>query len=301
MRVCLPDNIRCAIALSYDLEMCAGYQPDGVNHGRIIPEVQDYTLSLCDVAETFGTKLHFFHVGNGFEETLGCLRQIHDRGHHLDNHTLTHLPLLTDEVEKLDDELATVNRLFEERLGFRSTVLRGPGGYQNGLDGKPENQEVILKNGFRWVSCRFDGSDLLNVEHVIRSPEEDGPYAYPTGLIEIPIHGYTDRSFFDNIHCTDPDAYQEWRTVDGGRAMPPEWRAPWPSPTALDDWIEFNHRAIDYVYENRLLWVPTWHPMTHYLHDRDNVALRDFLAYCASKNEKAWVCTVRDAADLLGT
>jgi hypothetical protein len=29
----LPAGVRCAIALSYDLEMCAGYQPDLVNHG----------------------------------------------------------------------------------------------------------------------------------------------------------------------------------------------------------------------------------------------------------------------------
>ena len=53
------------------------------------------------------------------------------------------------------------------------------------------------------------------------------------------------------------------------------------------------------MYEHRLLWVPTWHPLTHYLHDRDNVVLDDFLTYCASKDEKVWVCTVRDAADML--
>jgi hypothetical protein len=47
LRTNLPEGIRCAIALSYDLEMCAGYAPDGINHGRIIPPVQQYTLDLC--------------------------------------------------------------------------------------------------------------------------------------------------------------------------------------------------------------------------------------------------------------
>ena len=132
----LPEGVRCAIALSYDFEMCAGYQPDRINHGRIIPEAQAYTLNLCDVAEDYGVKLHFFYVGNGFDRTFDCLKEILDRGHVLDNHTYSHLPLITDDVQRLDEELALTNQLFEERLGWKSTVLRGPGGYQNGLDGK---------------------------------------------------------------------------------------------------------------------------------------------------------------------
>jgi peptidoglycan/xylan/chitin deacetylase (PgdA/CDA1 family) len=299
VRVSLPDGVRCAVALSYDLEMCAGYQPDGVNHGRILPEVQKYALDLCGVAEEFGTQLHFFHVGNGFDETFDCLEEMLHRGHFVDNHTFTHLPLLTDEVERLDEELAKVNALYEERLGWGSTVLRGPGGYQDGLDDRPENQEVILKNGFKWVSCRFDSTDLKNREYVLASPAENVPYAYPSGLVEIPIHGYTDRSFFDNIFCVDRTAYNSWRSESGGTAVVEDWSAPWTSNGALDEWLVYNRQAIDYAYENRLLWVPTWHPTTHYYHDRENIGLRDLLSYAQSKDEKVWVCTVRDAANMI--
>ena len=301
MYVRLPEGVRCAVALSYDLEMCAGYQPDGVNHGRLIPELQAYTLGLCDAAEAYGVKLHFFYVGNGLEQSYACLREILDRGHVLDNHTYTHLPLITDDVQRLDEELALTNRLFEERLGWTSTVLRGPGGYPNGLDGKIENQEVILKNGFRWVSGKIDRPDPGDWSHVLHAPERNLPYVYPTGLIEIPIQGFTDRSFFDTVKNVAPDQYQEWRRDGGGKPVPEGWTAPWTAPNALEDWLTYLRQTLDYAYENRLLWVPVWHPLSHYLHDRENVVLRRFLEYCQSRPEKVWVCTVRDVAGMLVT
>ena len=279
--------------------MCAGYQPDRINHGRIIPEAQAYTLNLCDVAEDYGVKLHFFYVGNGFDRTFDCLKEILDRGHVLDNHTYSHLPLITDDVQRLDEELALTNQLFEERLGWKSTVLRGPGGYQNGLDGKIENQEVILKNGFKWVSARYDRTNLEDTEYVLQAPELNAPYKYPTDLVEIPMQGFMDRTFFEQIKNVNPDKYEEWRTIGGGKPVAEDWTAPWTASHALDDWLAYHRQAVDFAYEGGLLWVPVWHPLSHYLHDRDNVVLRSFLEYCQSKPEKVWVCTVRDAAEML--
>jgi peptidoglycan/xylan/chitin deacetylase (PgdA/CDA1 family) len=296
----LPAGVRCAIALSYDLEMCAGYQPDLVKRGRILPEVQRYMLELCAVAEAFGVQLHFFYVGNGLDETYACLRALLDRGHVLDSHTYTHLPLITDDVRRLDEELALVNELFERRLGWRSTVLRGPGGYQDGLDSRPENQRVILRNGFKWVSCRVDRQARLGDRAaVLVVASRLRPYAYPTGLVEIPFQGFSDRSFFETYRNVAPDRYVAWRTEHGGKPVADDWRAPWTPPTALAEWMEYHRQAIDYAYEHRLLWVPVWHPLSHYLHDRQNVVLRHFLEYCRSKPEPVWVCTVRDATAML--
>jgi peptidoglycan/xylan/chitin deacetylase (PgdA/CDA1 family) len=299
MKVRLPDGVRCAIALSYDLEMCAGYQPDRVNHGRILPEVQAYTLDLCAVAEAYGVRLHFFYVGNGFDQTFSCLEEILGRGHVLDSHTYTHLSLRTPDVQRLDEELALTNELFESRLGWTSTVLRAPGGYQEGLDGKEENQRVILKNGFRWVSSQMDRSYVREPEYVLQSPGREVPYRYPTGLVEILMQGMCDRHFFEWYRNVDPAAYEEWRATSGGRPVASEWKAPWTPPSALEEWLEYHRRAIDYAYERRLLWAPVWHPLTHYLHDRQNVVLRRFLDYCQSKAEPVWVCTLRDAAAML--
>ena len=65
MRFQLPEGVRCGIALSYDLEMCAGYQPDGVNHGRIIPEVQAYTLTSAPWRRNMGLNSTSFSWGTG--------------------------------------------------------------------------------------------------------------------------------------------------------------------------------------------------------------------------------------------
>jgi peptidoglycan/xylan/chitin deacetylase (PgdA/CDA1 family) len=300
LRVKLPEGVRCAIALSYDLEMCAGYQPDLINHGRILPEAQQYTLDLCSVAEEYGVRLHFFYVGNGLDQTFPLLREILDRGHILDSHTYTHLSLRTPDVRRLDEELALTNELFERRLGWQSTVLRAPGGYTEGLDGLPENQEVILKNGFRWVSSQLDKRVIeRGLDYALTSPSRDLPYRYPSGLIEIPMQGMCDRHFFEWYRNVAPDKYDEWRTQHGGRPVPTDWKAPWTPPTALEEWLDYNCRAIDYAYEHRLWWVPIWHPLSHYLHDRENVVLRRFLEHCHAKAERVWVCTVRDAATMV--
>src|SRR5689334_14833626 len=98
----LPDGVRCAIALSYDLEMCGGYQPDRICHGRLMPALQDYTRGLCSVAEEFDVRLHFFFVANGFDQALDLLREIRDRGHVVEQHTYSHISLRTDDLENLD-------------------------------------------------------------------------------------------------------------------------------------------------------------------------------------------------------
>jgi peptidoglycan/xylan/chitin deacetylase (PgdA/CDA1 family) len=266
-----------------------------------MPELQEYTLDLCTVAEEFGVKLHFFNVGNGFDQTIDLLREILRRGHTLDNHTYTHLSLITDDLQRLDGELALTNQLFDDRLGHRSTVLRGPGGYPTGLDGRLANQDIILKNGFKWVSCRADKNIVSNGhQYLVEAPLREVPYAYPTSLIEIPIQGAMDRTFFDiSSAFIDKAKYEEWRVTSGGRPVPRDWKAPWTPPDALDQWMSYHRDAIDFAYEHRLLWVPVWHPLSHYLHDRENVALRQFLEYCQAKPERIWVCTVRDAAAML--
>ncbi len=106
MRITLPPDVRCAIALSYDLEMCAGYAPDLINHGHIIPEIQQYTLDLCDVAESFDARLHFFYVANGLEsDNIGYLKEILERGHIIDSHTYSHVSLAIEDMQLLQNNL----------------------------------------------------------------------------------------------------------------------------------------------------------------------------------------------------
>lgn len=297
----LPEGVRCAVALSYDLEMCAGYSPVMINHGRIMHPLRAYTLGLCDTAEEFGVQLHFFYVVNGLEDPdIQYLHEILQRGHVIDNHTYSHMLLNYPDANRLSWELSTANRALESRLGVRSTVLRGPGGLPTGLDRIPTNQEIILANGFSWVSSHMESTmGKYGNAHDIAAPARLQPYAYPSGLIEIPIQGWMDRIFFDFEYNRDPEAMEAWRITEGHGPVPDGWTCPWTDSDALENWIAYNLAALDHAYDNGLLWVPTWHPYSHYLHDPDNRVLPTLLSHARSKTEPVRICTLRDAAAML--
>jgi len=305
IRIEMPEGIRCAIALTYDTDMAGGYAPDLICHGRTMPALQEYILKLCDTAEKFGVHLQFFQIGNGLEdEDIRYLREMLGRGHVVDSHTYSHIALITDDLAALDHELALTNELFEKRLGWKSTVLRGPGGYHEGLRGKPENQRIIMKNGFHWVSCEWN-RELINspLEYAIEAAGRDVPYAYNSGLIEFPLQGFTDRVWFETVKMEDRELYDAWRAEWGHKAVPPGSRAPWTTANALDTWIDYNLAAADYAYEYGLLWIICWHPYSHYVHDPQNKMLPALLQWAAGKKKKkkdqAWVCTLRDAVALV--
>ncbi len=296
----LPDGVRCAIAMTYDTDMAGGYAPDGVCHGRTMPAIKEYILRLCDTAEDFGDRLHFFQIGNGLEATedVSYLQEVLDRGHDLDQHTYSHVGLNTEDLALLDRELSRTNELFAERLGHESIVLRGPGGYENGLRGKPANQRIVLDNGFRWVSCEFNfRATADDYEQTISGPAENQPYAYDTGLVELPIMSLTVRTFFDTVMNVDRPAYEAWCAESGHRPLPDDWsKAPWTADEALDAWIDYNLRVADFCYENGLLWVVCWHPYSHYVHDPGNEALPALLQWAADRDD-AIICTLRDAVE----
>ncbi len=303
--VTLPDGVRCALALSYDTDMAGGYAPDGICHGRTEPFLADYMLRLCDTAESHGVRLHFFKIANGLEPDMDIshLEEILERGHSVDSHTYSHVPLITDDLELLEDELARTNRLLRERLAVTSTVLRGPGGYPEGLRGRPGNQRIILDNGFRWVSGEFS-AHLRDAtwDEAVANSEVDVPYAYDSGLIEIPIQTWTDRTFFDTTCLTDAAALAAFKAELGHKPLPDGWTgAPWTEPDALDRWIEYNLAVVQYAYDNRLLSVICWHPYSHCVHDPENRMLPALLEWADSQSERVWVCTVRDACQMVGT
>lgn len=317
MRVQFPSETRCVVALSYDLEMCAGYSPDLVNHGRIMPDLQQYTLALCDIAESFDVKLHFFYVANGLENNSSeFLKEILHRGHVIDSHTYSHVSLATNDLQLLDNELKKANELLEKKLGVKSVVLRGPGGIINGLQGLSANQEVILKNGFHYVSSAYcdplTETEFQYVEDEQESPLStaqlsravqltsfDRPYRYESGLIELPIHGLTDRSWFDIHYCTKASELNHWRKLYGHQSVPDNWQAPWTDEGAMEEWLQYNLQLFDKAYEQQALWIPVWHPYSHYLHDRQNEMLKSLLQLAASKPQKVWICTLRDVMPLL--
>lgn len=307
----------CLIALSYDLEMCAGYSPTLTNHGRIMPDLQKYTLRLCEIAESFNVKLHFFFVANGLEQpgVYDFISEILRRGHVIDSHTFSHLSLATPDLTRLDQDLRRANELLKDKLGIEPIVLRGPGGIRNGLNGHPEAQTIILKNGFRFVSSAYldpltnedfrflakDESHTVNEDALSRAARLttfDPPYRYESGLVELPLQGLTDRNWFDTHYCANPKILNEWRESAGHQPVAPDWHAPWTAPGALDHWIRYNLDVCDRACYAGSLWMPVWHPYTHYLHDRENRVLKALLEHVTQKSGVRMV-TLRDVIKLL--
>jgi len=300
----IPSPYRCAVCLTFDTDMAGGYSPpeQPFCHGRTAPFVADSMRRLMDAAEQFDVRLHFFKIANGLEQgnDWSVYREALERGHDIDSHTYSHLNLAyTADPGELDADLRRANVLLKDSLDIDPVVLRGPGGY---LAGKlpPANRQVILKNGFRYVSGEFNAhaecaQDTDIAQDALRHP----PFRYADGLVEIPIHGWTDRAFFDSMSSRRA-ALEHWRAKYAHKPVPDGWTCPWTEPDAMARFIDLHKTAFDAVYKNQMLYNLTCHPYSLYLHDRENVFLREFITHIHSKPEPVWIGTLRDAArDLL--
>lgn len=302
LSVDIPEPYRCAVSFTYDLEMCMGYSPVGINNGRIIEPVQQYSIDLCKIANEYSAKLHFFYVCNGFETMkYQYLKDILDLGHDIDSHTYDHQPVATCAPEVLDEQLRKANEALLKYLGISPIILRGPVGYKDGMkDICHENRMVILNNGFQYITGEIRTDELTTPREKWNSLLIDAqPYQYPEGLVEIPITGWTDRMWFDMRSEVDQKTLDAWRKDYGHKPVVDGWQAPWTEPKWLDEWIEINVSYFDYVYEKGMLWIPTWHPYTHYLHDRENKVLRTLLQHIRSQKEPVFISSLRETVKFI--
>jgi len=295
----LPPKHRCGVSFTFDTDMANGYSPPDAPgcHGRTADFVADKMRSIMEIAERFGIKIHFFKIANGLED--GCdfsvYREAIERGHHVDSHTYNHIALADTAPDELNKDLKKANELLKKKLAIEPVILRGPYGYNSG-DLPEASRKVILENGFKFVSgeinCHFDS--LRSASDAINDPVHFPAHQYPEGLIEIPIHGYSDREFFD-FAPPRPDELMKWRYEYGHKPVPDGWKCPWTDPNALDQFIAYARQTIDVAYENRKFCCLCCHPYSLYLHDRENRFLAEMMQHIQAKEEPVWIGTLRDA------
>ncbi len=287
--------------------MAGGYSPVdkpnpyGGSHGRTAAFVADAMRNLMDVADEYCIRLHWFKICNGLED--GCDWKVYEeamqRGHQVDCHTYNHCNVASTSPEELAEDLPRANALIKSRLGVDPFVLRGPGGYREGtLDAV--NRKIILDNGFRYVSGEYNAVGTFGDDPMqfVAEPREHPVHRYPDGLIEIPVHGLTDRTWLDNIQ-PHANRLQEFRTYGGHRQVPIDWKCSWTEPDAARRFIDFHKAMFDLAYEERLFADFTSHPYSFYLHDRQNIILRELIEHLLAKKEKVWIGTLRDVAALI--
>lgn len=269
-------DARAVVAIGWDCEMIGEYadtNPSGKTHGHLDDRTIQYALDVAAMAEQADFRMQYFLLGQTFEEPVDWAAGLLSRGHGLDQHTYSHFPLIGEEVE-VARELAETSRLFEEKLGFRPVGLRGPGGYAHGLHDHPRAQEIVKEQGLQFVSCHYATKtpsgpyDVYADKNAYQILKHHQPRKYPNGLLEIPISGYTDRHFLDNL------------------ARP------------VERFTKHLQDCLDFAYDmGGLVYAVALHPDTMSRHDPQMQALAGLVEHAQRKLDKVRFVTYREVAE----
>ena len=90
-----------------------------------------FTDYILDTLDEYGIKTTFFVTGEFVKGYPEMVQKIHDRGHEIGNHTMTHTSLITLSDDKVYSEISELNDRVEELTGVRPVILRPPYGSAN--------------------------------------------------------------------------------------------------------------------------------------------------------------------------
>lgn len=264
LRASAPDD-RALVAITLDLEMSAQYPTRDQTHwnfekGNLDADTKRYAVEAARRVKARGGLVHFFALGRTMEqEDVGWLREIVEAGHPVGNHTYDHVNVKATRPEEIQfrfrrcpwliagkepaDVISENIRLaasaMKDRLGIDAAGFRTPGGFQDGLTDRPDVQKMLLAQGYRWVSSQYPAHpssmpgrppDEEVFRGIVAAQARAQPFAYPTGLVEVPMSPISDVTAF--------------RT------------ARWP----LDSFLEATRRALGWAIENRKAFDFLAHP-----------------------------------------
>lgn len=256
---------KAQIAITLDLEMSRNFPTWDATHwdyekGNLDEPTKRYALEAARRVVERGGVMHLFVVGRVFEQAdVEWLREIADLGCPLGNHTYDHVNVkATDSAqaqfrfqrapwlvggrsakELIRDNIRLTELALAERLELASAGFRTPGGFHNGLDDRPDVQQMLLELGFRWVSSRYPAHQMSApgerpveavFDSIVAAQADAQPSIYPSGLIEVPMSPVSDITAFR-----------------GGR-----WQ--------LDDFVEATRRAVEWAIEERAVYDFLGHP-----------------------------------------
>ena len=113
-----------------------------------------YTQTILSILEKYRIPATFFIIGENAQRYPDRVRQIHQAGHELGNHTYSHASVNTLSAQKLEEELEKTSQLIQELTGQRPAVFRPPFGAYN-----DRCIEQICQLGYRPVLWSQDSRD----------------------------------------------------------------------------------------------------------------------------------------------
>ena len=225
---------KAQIAITFDLEMSRHYPKRGMlewdyQKGNLDEATKNYSVQTANVAGERGGKIHFFCVGRALEQAnIDWIKQISAGGHPIGNHTYDHVNVLAKTPEdiqfrfqrspwlikgrSIEDVLRENIRLtsiaLKQRAGIEVNGFRTPGGFSNGLIGREDIQQMLLSQGFTWVSSKYpqfnrgqpkDPPTAEVFANILRAQAEAQPFCYKSGLVEIPMSPISDDHAFRDL------------------------------------------------------------------------------------------------------
>jgi peptidoglycan/xylan/chitin deacetylase (PgdA/CDA1 family) len=227
----LPRTRKALIAITLDLEMSAEYPKRGMTEwnyrkGDLDADTKKYAVGAARIAKERGGLIHFFALGQTMEQDdVKWLKDLAAAGHPIGNHTYDHVNLLATKPEDLqfrfrrapwlirgktvaeaiEDNIVTATRALKDRCDITPSGFRTPGGFTNGLKDHADLQKMLLGQGFKWVSSLYPAhtcgkpkeqpGDAVYAD-IVKAQAAAQPFAYPTGLIEVPMSPVSDVTAF---------------------------------------------------------------------------------------------------------
>jgi peptidoglycan/xylan/chitin deacetylase (PgdA/CDA1 family) len=224
---------KAQVAISLDLEMARNFPrwEDTLwdyEKGNLNEEAKRYAVEAARRVKARGGRIHFFLVCRALEqEDVGWLQEILKEGHSIGSHTYDHVYILASKPEEIQyrfqrapwliagktcaevirENILLATAAMKSRLGITPVGFRAPGGFAEGLSNRPDIQKMLLEAGFTWVSTKYPahpnsvpGSEPTPeiFDGIVKAQTAAQPFAYPTGLVEIPMSPISDIGAFRN-------------------------------------------------------------------------------------------------------
>lgn len=226
-----PSPRKAQIAITLDLEMSRHYPRRGMTEwdyqkGNLDEPTKQYAVEAGRRVKEAGGRIHFFCVGRVLEQPdVTWLRELAADGHPIGNHTYDHVNIKATTAEEtqfrfqrapwlvcgktaaevIRENIRLTTVALKDRAGIEADGFRTPGGFSNGLSDRPDLQEMLLDLGFTWVSSMYPPHERTEegesptaavLDSIVAAQERSQPFAYPSGLIEVPMSPISDVTAF---------------------------------------------------------------------------------------------------------
>lgn len=225
---------RARIAISMDLEMARNFPrwedtEWDYEKGNLSDGAKKYAVEAARRVKARGGVIHFFLVCRALEqENVDWLKEIIETGHSVGNHTYDHVYIRAatlDEVqfrfkrapwlvegktpaEVIRENIRLATAAMKSRLGIKPAGFRAPGGFADGLHTRPDLQRMLLELDFKWASTLYPAHPNSNppgveptadiLDGIAKARDAAQPFAYSSGLVEIPMSPVSDIVAFRN-------------------------------------------------------------------------------------------------------